>query len=139
MSQGFALPTPIPGTNAEISAFLRAVEDAGFGGDQKLLGSDTTAQCQRAPSKLGLSLTILEAGCFGIAGLFGDRTDRQTLPKTLLDQIWRGPVNQHRDVVLLVASYFCRSQVKQFLQSTTLHPAQVIVELLDAEETRGGQ
>lgn len=79
---------------------------------------------------LGLSLTVVDTGCCGMAGTYGHESANVETSKTIYSQSWGPAVQKAHDSVLMATGYSCRSQVKRMDSETLLYPAQALLKAL---------
>lgn len=88
----------------------------------------TIKMWQSVFTKLGHSLTILNAGCCGMSGTYGHEARNKESSQALYQMSWQKPVEQHAPSgTLLATGYSCRSQVKREAGETILHPVQALL------------
>lgn len=88
-------------------------------------------QWQAVYKAFGLDLTIIKAGCCGMAGAFGHETMHYEASKGIYAQSWKPQLSaagHDRQCVATGAS--CRSQVQRFEGVTLVHPLQFLSRLL---------
>ncbi|OWO89470.1 hypothetical protein B5E41_30555 [Rhizobium esperanzae] len=80
---------------------------------------------------LGIELSIVDAGCCGMAGTFGHETRNRAIAERLYEMSWAIPiVNATPETVMMATGYSCRSQAKEIDAVRLQHPFEVINELL---------
>ncbi|MBM6550248.1 FAD-binding and (Fe-S)-binding domain-containing protein [Marinomonas ostreistagni] len=83
---------------------------------------------------LGLSLTVENVGCCGMAGTYGHESRNKSTSETIYNLSWKEKVNDPSLQDKLVATgYSCRCQVKRFDQTQIKHPCQVLLEHVKAD------
>lgn len=88
----------------------------------------TIKMWQSVFTKLGHSLTILNAGCCGMSGTYGHEARNKESSQALYQMSWQKPVEQHAPSgTLLATGYSCRSQVKREAGEIILHPVQALL------------
>ena len=104
-------------------------ERAVFGAD------DTLRALRRVPD---LDLTVLDAGCCGMSGVFGYRRERYELSVRIAE---RGLLPALRtagaDQALLATGASCRSQIADLAARPAYHPLELLAERLLASPDRG--
>ena len=77
-------------------------------------------------------LTILDAGCCGMAGAFGYEKEHYEISEKIGSLKLFPAVREAPEDCLIVAPGFsCRSQIRHFTGRTALHPVEVLAQLLD--------
>ncbi len=79
-------------------------------------------------SQLGIELTVINAGCCGMSGLFGHEVENNKLSDTIFELVWK-PTLQSTQGVLLASGFSCRCQTKN-KNLSTIHPLVYLAELL---------
>ncbi len=97
---------------------------------EKSVHPETTAQWLQIFGRAGLELEIVDAGCCGMAGLFGHEACHKKMSRTLYDQTWRDVAEGAEAGRLMATGYSCRSQVKRFSGVRALHPAEGLMARL---------
>ncbi|MBI0432690.1 FAD-binding and (Fe-S)-binding domain-containing protein [Roseomonas sp. KE0001] len=77
-------------------------------------------------ARLGAPLTVLAAGCCGMAGTFGHEAEHRAVSEQLYGMSWKTHVAA-RGERLLASGYSCRSQVKRLDGVTLRHPVQALL------------
>ncbi|MBN9451297.1 MAG: FAD-binding oxidoreductase [Bosea sp.] len=81
--------------------------------------------------KLGLSFSVAEAGCCGMAGTFGHETRNRGLSERIFELSWAKKLKElSLDEVPMATGYSCRSQAKLKGENVPRHPIQILKELL---------
>ena len=79
----------------------------------------------------GRKVALLQTGCCGMAGAFGNMETKQTLSRQvaepLLEQIKRQPEN----AILIASGTSCRHQIQHLTTTTPRHAAEVLAEALN--------
>ena len=86
-------------------------------------------------STLGHKLTIINAGCCGMAGTYGHEAANAETSRRIYGLSWAEVVNDpdHQDS-LLATGYSCRSQVKRIDGQVLKHPVQALLALMTGTE-----
>lgn len=100
---------------------------------EKSLHPETSAQWVEVFHAVGLTVEITNAGCCGMAGLFGHQTANQDISATLYTQTWREVVENTDEGHFMATGFSCRSQVKRFSQMRARHPAEVLLSALSGK------
>jgi len=80
----------------------------------------------------GLDVTVLDAGCCGMAGSFGYATDHYEVSRTIGERaLLPAARDLPADGVLVAAGTSCRHQVSHFTGVTPSHPAELLRSLLE--------
>jgi Fe-S oxidoreductase len=76
----------------------------------------------------GLKLEVLDAGCCGLAGLFGYAADKYEMSHALAERVLLPSIRKNGPNTLVVADGFsCRSQIRHFCPGTRVrHLAQML-------------
>ena len=72
----------------------------------------------------GHQTTVTQAGCCGMAGLFGHQAEQKNLSQKIFDMAWRPTLDAHTQP--LATGYSCRSQIRRFTTNAATHPIAVI-------------
>ncbi|WP_264875339.1 D-2-hydroxyglutarate dehydrogenase YdiJ [Vibrio agarivorans] len=78
----------------------------------------------------GAVLNTVPVGCCGMAGTFGHESDKLQMSKDIYGLSWKGNLDSLPKERCLVTGYSCRSQVKRFEGTKTLHPVQALLKHL---------
>ncbi len=85
-------------------------------------------QWQRVFERLGLQLSVLEAGCCGMSGTYGHETRNLSTSRTIYGQSWGPLVKVNAGSGRLLADgYSCRSQVQRMEGRSLDHPLQALL------------
>ncbi|AOF93486.1 FAD-binding and (Fe-S)-binding domain-containing protein [Sinorhizobium sp. RAC02] len=91
-------------------------------------------------AKLGIELSVIEAGCCGMAGMFGHEVRNRALSEKLYAMSWQPALARlGTEDVLMATGYSCRSQVKLMAERRIPHPLEVICTLLQANAAAIGE
>ena len=111
--------------------------------DYKLLGhctEKTDAQLSQEQWKevfeeFGLSLSLIAAGCCGMAGTYGHETEHYEESRGIYDLSWSDKIPQDPFLRqnILTTGFSCRSQVKRFEGFRPLHPLQVLLREIKSD------
>ena len=97
---------------------------------EKTNAGDSLAQWQKVFEQLGQTLSVVPAGCCGMAGTYGHEQRNLANAKKIYTLSWQEPVETWSPTGKLVATgYSCRSQIKRFHTQTIKHPAQILLDL----------
>ncbi|CAM2006330.1 D-2-hydroxyglutarate dehydrogenase YdiJ [Acanthopleuribacter pedis] len=96
---------------------------------------DSQQQWARVFAALGLELTILPAGCCGMAGVYGHEKKNLDHSKGIFDMSWglyfrEGATDKDR---ILATGYSCRTQTQRFAGTKPDHPCQALCRTLGVE------
>ncbi len=92
---------------------------------QEQSGDPDEAVCwQRIYAAFGLTLTVENAGCCGMAGLFGHETENASLSRRIFAQNWQPRLQDEE--TLLATGFSCRSQLQRHGHRGVLHPAALL-------------
>jgi Fe-S oxidoreductase len=85
--------------------------------------------------KFGLSLSLIAAGCCGMAGTYGHETEHYEESRGIYDLSWSDKIPQDPFLRqnILTTGFSCRSQVKRFEGFRPLHPLQVLLREIKSE------
>jgi len=77
----------------------------------------------------GLSLSLIPAGCCGMAGTYGHETEHYEESRGIYDLSWSDKIPQDPFLRqnILTTGFSCRSQIKRFEGFRPLHPLQVLL------------
>jgi FAD/FMN-containing dehydrogenase/Fe-S oxidoreductase len=80
----------------------------------------------------GLELTVLDAGCCGMAGAFGYAVEHYEVSKAVAERVLIAALRESTPETLVISDGFsCRSQIRQFCpQHRPMHLAQVLAAAL---------
>ncbi|RZL96367.1 MAG: FAD-binding oxidoreductase [Variovorax sp.] len=96
--------------------------------------ADWTKVCKR----LGVDLRIVPSGCCGMAGLYGHERANRATSEAIYRQSWARLVSDPRFAGRLVATgYSCRCQAGLLDGAHLLHPVQMLLARLKADEGKG--
>ena len=87
-------------------------------------------QWQQLFSEVGLTLTVADVGCCGMAGAYGYQREHRKISRQLYDISWRSVVQSHDSDQVLVTGLSCRSQIKRFSGLSAKHPLQILYSVL---------
>lgn len=88
------------------------------------LGVQPRRLWQQVFATLGLNVDIVDAGCCGMAGLFGHEARHQEISRTLFASSWAPALAGEAQV--LATGFSCRCQVGRLSQATAVHPLAAI-------------
>ena len=74
----------------------------------------------------GLDLTVLDAGCCGMAGAFGYEADHYDVSVRIADLELVPAVRANPDAVVVATGTSCRHQIRDLTGRTALHPLEVL-------------
>jgi Fe-S oxidoreductase len=95
---------------------------------------------EAALARLGLDVTVLDAGCCGMAGSFGFETDHYDVSIKCGERVLLPAVRAAAGDTLIIADGFsCREQIAQTTHRHVLHLAQVIQMALHGGQAVGGR
>jgi Fe-S oxidoreductase len=100
---------------------------------EKSLIWNAQQQWQQIFHRLGISLTLIESGCCGMAGVYGHEKEHFSDSQGIYELSWKKHVSLVPSAQILATGYSCRSQVKRFSGVTLCHPAQILAHLLIPE------
>ncbi len=80
---------------------------------------------QKIFTQMGLDLILLEAGCCGMAGVYGHQIEHQENSKNLYELSWETHVKNYGEN-LLATGHSCRSQIKRLGGGNIKHPLSVL-------------
>ncbi|KAA0121277.1 FAD-binding oxidoreductase [Methylobacterium sp. P1-11] len=87
---------------------------------------------------LGLRLSVLPAGCCGMAGTYGHEAEHRAMSERIYGLSWAGHVaGKGRSGRLLADGYSCRSQVKLVDGLRLPHPVEILRDHLTASPLAG--
>ncbi len=78
--------------------------------------------------KLGVSLTIINAGCCGMSGIFGHEIENSQLSEDIFNLAWK-PALQSTSEIILASGFSCRCQSLNH-QFKTIHPITLLSQYL---------
>ncbi|MDN4503403.1 FAD-binding and (Fe-S)-binding domain-containing protein [Alteromonadaceae bacterium BrNp21-10] len=81
-------------------------------------------------NKFGLSLSLIETGCCGMAGTYGHEKSNFDNSKGLYELSWQQPIAKLQPQQILATGYSCRSQVKRLDGFKPQHPVQALLAAL---------
>lgn len=85
--------------------------------------------------RLGLDLSVVQAGCCGMAGTFGHEVRNRALSETIYRSSWQQKLDSlDPDHVPMATGYSCRSQVKLMADRAVRHPLQILNDLVRARQ-----
>ncbi|MGH1353589.1 MAG: FAD-binding and (Fe-S)-binding domain-containing protein [Thalassovita sp.] len=87
------------------------------------------ARWQNIFAQFAISLTPIETGCCGMAGMFGHEGKTQDISRQLYEQHWAPHLSMGTSPVL-ATGFSCRSQVKRFADQYVAHPIEFLAEHL---------
>jgi Fe-S oxidoreductase len=91
-------------------------------------------------ARLGLDVTVLDAGCCGMAGSFGLETDHYDVSIKCGERVLLPAVRAAaRDTLIIADGFSCREQIAQTTDRHALHLAQVIQMALRGGQAVGGR
>lgn len=89
--------------------------------------------------RLGVNLSLVAAGCCGMAGTFGHEARNRVVSEKLFAKSWRSVIERATaKEVLMATGYSCRSQVKAIEGRTIPHPLQIINGLVARKPAEHG-
>ncbi|MDY6937524.1 MAG: FAD-binding and (Fe-S)-binding domain-containing protein [Cyanobacteriota bacterium] len=97
------------------------------------LGSDRL--WQQVFEAMGLSLTLLEAGCCGMAGTYGHQTEHYAASRGIYQMSWAPHLQSipNRERSVLVTGYSCRTQVDRFEEWKLCHPVRALLTAIEVK------
>jgi FAD/FMN-containing dehydrogenase/Fe-S oxidoreductase len=99
---------------------------------ERSLAAVSMIHWQKIFKAFGVKLSIEKVGCCGMAGTFGHETDNLELSKKIYASSWQKKFDvNNTDKTHLATGFSCRCQVKRFSSKQLLHPAQLLVKLLN--------
>ena len=91
-------------------------------------------------ARLGLDVTVLDAGCCGMAGSFGFEKDHFDVSIKCGERVLLPAVRAAaRDTLIIADGFSCREQIAQTTDRHALHLAQVIQMALRGGQAVGGR
>lgn len=75
----------------------------------------------------GLSVSIPELGCCGMAGIFGHEMEHVALSRQIYELSWKPFIDRQHKPTLMATGFSCQSQVNRFSHETIPHPVQVLL------------
>ena len=79
----------------------------------------------------GSNLTILDAGCCGMAGAFGYEKDHYEISEKIGSlKLFPAVREAPEDCLIMAPGFSCRSQIRHFTGRTAFHPIEVMARLL---------
>lgn len=77
---------------------------------------------------LGLSIRLVQAGCCGMAGMYGHESEHLGYSKALYKMNWEKQAKSR--AILLATGYSCRSQLKRMGNVPVMHPLDFLAGLI---------
>lgn len=85
---------------------------------------------------LGLEVVDLDAGCCGMSGTYGFRTEKYNISMGIGDNLFT-VINEYKPDLVISECAGCRMQIEHGTQSQTLHPVEVFVQILNDGNNKG--
>ncbi|MBB4051276.1 FAD/FMN-containing dehydrogenase/Fe-S oxidoreductase [Devosia subaequoris] len=115
LAGGRSFPS-IPGANTKAVVFTHCTE--------RSMRPAVAADWKRIFAALGLDVTVQDAGCCGMSGLFGHEARHQGWSRKLYDLSWKGSVDAADEV--FATGFSCRCQVERFGSVAAAHPLALV-------------
>ncbi len=90
----------------------------------------THGDWQKIFAQCGIKLTPIPVGCCGMAGLYGHLEENLQRSRQIYQQNWAPVFKKYPLSRCLVTGYSCREQVRQMEGRNTLHPLQLLNNVL---------
>ncbi|MEL7358421.1 MAG: FAD-binding and (Fe-S)-binding domain-containing protein [Cyanobacteria bacterium J06560_6] len=99
---------------------------------EKAIAPSSQQQWQQIFAAADLSLTLIETGCCGMAGLYGYQAEHLETSRSIYQLSWEAhlPDAAHMQKTVLATGLSCRSQVERFSHWRPLHPLQALQQAL---------
>jgi FAD/FMN-containing dehydrogenase/Fe-S oxidoreductase len=98
---------------------------------EKTLAPSSQKQWADVFARLGLDLELVATGCCGMSGAFGHERIHRDESKGIWELSWARWIGDDPSLVL-ATGYSCRSQAHRFGEIAPKHPAEVLLEHLEA-------
>ena len=96
---------------------------------KSLIGMETSVRMLELLK--GSNLTILDAGCCGMAGAFGYEKDHYEISEKIGSlKLFPAVREAPEDCLIMAPGFSCRSQIRHFTGRTAFHPIEVMARLL---------
>lgn len=82
----------------------------------------------------GLDVSVLDAGCCGMAGAFGYEKDHYDTSVAVANLVLVPAVRAEPDAVVVATGTSCRHQIRDLTGRTALHPLEVLEEAIEGRE-----
>jgi len=99
---------------------------------ERALANGSMADWRTVFAALGSDLSVLEAGCCGMAGTFGHQAETRALSETIYRLSWAEKVEAFAADGLLATGYSCRSQIAAIDGHAIRHPVSALLDLVRA-------
>ena len=96
--------------------------------EKAVFGADDTLRALAAVPDL--DLTVLDAGCCGMSGVFGYRKERYELSRAIAERALLPAVRAAGDAMVLATGTSCRAQIGDLAGRPARHPAELLAERL---------
>jgi len=100
---------------------------------EQTTAKESSQQWQAIYEKLGIPLTVINAGCCGMSGLFGHELENSKLSDDIFNLVWK-PTLKSTHGIVLASGFSCRCQSENH-QLTTIHPVVHLAEMMMCEES----
>ena len=99
---------------------------------EKTIALNSQKQWQQVFQILRIPLTLVSAGCCGMAGIYGHETEHYNESQGIYSLSWGRQISSDLEQrkFCLATGYSCRFQVKRFDRFIPLHPIQVLLSLI---------
>ena len=95
---------------------------------EKTLALGSPRQWQQVFEAMGLSLSLVEAGCCGMAGMYGHQREHSAASRGIYQMSWEKHLMSMPQLSVLATGYSCRSQVERCSGWMPRHPVRVLLE-----------
>ncbi len=94
---------------------------------EQTISTESSQNWEAVFNILGISMTVINAGCCGMSGLFGHEAKNQTLSSDIFNLRWN-PILKNTTGTILASGYSCRCQLKNY-QYQSVHPAEYLLSI----------
>ena len=95
---------------------------------EKTLALGSPRQWQQVFEAMGLSLSLVEVGCCGMAGMYGHQREHSAASRGIYQMSWEKHLMSMPQPSVLATGYSCRSQVARCSGWMPRHPVRVLLE-----------
>ena len=95
---------------------------------EKTLALGSPRQWQQVFEAMGLSLSLVEVGCCGMAGMYGHQREHSAASRGIYQMSWEKHLMSMPQPSVLATGYSCRSQVERCSGWMPRHPVRVLLE-----------